>query len=123
MRAAAGVPYRGLHHVSRMDAAIDEAMECDRPDGDAAHPCCASFGGAAAPAECWGARLATAGSEAAADEAAVLRQMMDARRCHRSIQPWSITAAGIAQAADVVEQPRAGKHLQTAEGALKGSPA
>ena len=113
-----------------MDAAIDEAMECDRIDTDAAHPCGASFGGAAAPPLGWDADSADAEStDEAADNEAMLRQIVHGvgvRQCQWGAQPWWTSAAGGAHAADMMEHSRPGKHPRVAEGVLRpwlGSPA
>ena len=99
-----------------MDAAIDEAMQCDRTDGNAAHSRSASFGGVAAPPSDWGAESALVASGAAVQQ---VYAAVDMRHCSRSAQPWWSEAAGSAQAADWLDQPRVAKHPRISGGALQ----
>ena len=100
--------------VSRVDAAVNDAMEGEHASPAPSRCCVTSFGGAAD--ETWGESASPAQAGEDGIDAAVLQQIANGvRRAQHYPQPWWLAAADGAPT-DRTGQRRAGKHARIGSG-------
>ncbi len=102
--------------MTRLDAAVNDAMEGEHASPDPSRCCVTSFGGAASPDKMWGESASPAQAGEDSIDAAVLQQIVHGvRGAQQDHQPWWIAAADGAPT-DRTGQRRAGKHARVGSG-------
>ena len=117
MQACGGVCEACVVRATRVDAAVNDAMDTEPANPDPSRCCVTSFGGAASPDEAWGAAASPAQAEEHNLDAAALQQIVDGvrRSSQQAPRPWWLAAA-YGASSDRTGQQRAGKHARVGSG-------